>query len=158
MQTDPRWRLALALLSLTGCGYRAGSFSFIGTDYPSKRTSTRCLDLGVGAHSTSRDDAPVVMYAFGNRCDAPLVVDLRAARAWGVVATGDRVPLVPHDPRREIVPKPIAANWAGSAAIEYLPARRGIHLVFIEVCVEVTGIVPDLSASYCFDPRLGASS
>ena len=95
-------RLVLALLCLPGCGYRVNSFEFIAISYPAARVTAGCLDIGVGTHTASRDDAPVVMYALGNRCDAPTVVDLRSVRAWGVVATGERVSLVARDPRREL--------------------------------------------------------
>lgn len=152
-------RLAVAVLLVSGCGYRAGSFRFNGGSYPLGRVTAGCLDVGVGAHLKSRDDAPVVMYALGNRCAAPTLVDLRAIHAWGVVATGDRVPLIPHDPRFELRPRALASSWAGSAAIEYLPAERGVRPVFVEVCVELAGIVPELTGfTRCFDPRTGASS
>lgn len=152
-------RLAVTVLLVSGCGYRAGSFRFVGGAYPPERVTAGCLDIGVGGHLHSRDNAPVVMYALGNRCDAPTVVDLRAIRAWGVAATGEVVPLVPHDPRRELGPRSLASSWAGRAAIEYMPAQRGVRPVFVEVCVELAGIVPELTGfQRCFDPRTGASS
>lgn len=154
-------RLALALL-FTGCSYRAGSFGwfeFVQLTYPAGRVTAGCLDIGVGAHVASRDYAPVVMYAFGNRCDTPVEVDLRGVRAWGVVATGEQISLVAHDPSREIRPRRIAAFWAGSAAIKYLAEQRGIKSVFVEVCVELAWIVPELTNfSRCFDPRRAGAS
>lgn len=149
----------LALLVWSGCSYHAGSFEFIWKSYPTGKVSAGCLDVGVGAHRASRDDAPVVMYALGNRCAAPTVVDLRAVRAWGVVVSGERVALVPHDPRRELGPRTIASSWAGSAAIEYMSAERGVRPIFVEVCVELAGIVPELTGfERCFDPRVGGAS
>jgi len=142
-------------IALAGCGYRAGTYRFIGAEFPAAHARAGCLDIGVGGHQSSRDDTPVVAYALGNRCDMSAEVDLSAVRAWGIVASGERIPLIPRDPRGEIGRREIAATWAGRAAIEYLPAPRGSRPIFVEVCVDLAGIVPELTSfQHCFDPRV----
>jgi hypothetical protein len=148
--------VAVVLPLLAACGYRSGSYRFIGVDFPTTaRHTAGCLDVGIGPHHGSRDFAPVVVYALGNRCDRDIDVDFSAAQVYGETAAGERIPLVARDPRREIGPRTIAASWSGRAAIEYMPAQRGARPVFVAVCVTV----PSLAASQiCFDPGVGGPS
>ncbi|MCW5807957.1 MAG: hypothetical protein KIT31_36735 [Deltaproteobacteria bacterium] len=152
-------RTVLALVLAAGCSYSPGSHRFIGSDFPAARTRAGCLDVGVGPHEASRDDAPVVTYALGNRCDREAFADLHAVRAWGITADGVEVPLVARDPRRELGRREVAASWAGRAAIEYMPAQRGIRPLLLTVCVDVTAALPGAGTRrFCFDPRAGGAS
>jgi predicted dienelactone hydrolase len=125
---------ATAFFVLTGCAYRAGSFDSMNQDFVGTRASAGCLDLAIERRADI-DRGPVVAYSFGNRCDAPALVDL--ADAVVVARTSDDAiqRLTPYDPRQEIVAREIDARAVGGEAIAYVSSAR-----LPELCVDTASI------------------
>lgn len=124
---------ALALIALTGCAYKAGSFKSMVQDFDGTRASAGCLDISVDRRPDV-DRGPVLAYAFGNRCEEPAMVDLADAVVVG--RAGDQIlRLSPFDPREEIVARRIDARAVGGEAIAYVSTAR-----MPELCVDTASI------------------
>jgi len=95
--------------------------------------SLGCI-AGHVARRGDESDGAVIRYAFTNRCDRPVIVDLSSARAVGRDAAGCEHELTVYDPRHEIEPLPIDARSSGSEDIEYLGVA-GRELA--QICVDV---------------------
>jgi hypothetical protein len=136
---------ATAFFVLTGCAYRAGSFDSMNQDFVGTRASAGCLDLAIERRADI-DRGPVVAYSFGNRCDAPALVDL--ADAVVVARTSDDAiqRLTPYDPRQEIVAREIDARAVGGEAIAYEASGAPR-----ELCVDAASIAGLSATSWlCF--------
>lgn len=134
----------LALISVAGCGYRAGSYSYSGREAEGVRLAGGCLDVAVAVHPHSTTTRPVLTYALGNRCDRAVAVDLRRATVWGITAGGERIALRVRDPRGELGARRLAAAWFARLALAY-DAPGSVD----RVCVEVTGIADALAGEAC---------
>lgn len=125
----------LAMVVIAGCSYGPGSFSYPGRTFAGRRASLGCLDLAVDRRADLPDGAAVVAYAFGNRCDRPVVVDLARVPVRGRTVTGDEVPLVPYDPDRELRARSLDARAAGGEALAYPSATR-----LAQICLDTAAI------------------
>ena len=98
------------MLAIAGCAYQPGSFDTWGHDFSGRRSTVGCVDLAIAR----RDHVagPVLAYDFGNRCDAPVTIDLRAIAVVAKTARGD-APMVPYDPGNEIRALPLDGRSAG---------------------------------------------
>ena len=72
----------VSVIACSGCAYKADSFSYASKPFRGVYLSVSCLDLGIERRMTG-DSKNILGYQFGNRCDAPVVVDLAAATVYG---------------------------------------------------------------------------
>src|SRR5258706_2436290 len=128
-------RSLIAAALCAGCAYHPGSFDALTGVFPHTRDTVGCVDIGVGCGRT--DHGAVVAYAFGNRCDRSVVLDLATVRVVGRDADGHERPLAVFDPREEIRPLPLAARWFGEEQIAYNDAETA---PIVTVCVDIGGI------------------
>lgn len=141
---------AVAGLSLAACAYEPGSFRF-GTRTaepagpppgPTSRTTIDCLDLAVSARAAP----PVVAYAFGNRCDHPVVVDL-TARPIARAVDGAAYVLAAFDPDEELRPATLDGRARGHEAIAYPTA-----VALAEICVDAAAVASTTPPSWVCVP------
>ena len=151
-----RAALAAALTSaLVACAaYRPGTFQRT-APAGTAVVEAGCLDVA----ATVTDDAvaawPVVDLQFGNRCDRPVPVDLRAIAASGHTRTGAVVNLVPYDPMAELRPLPLEARSRGRELLQYRD-RRDLGVVgadVVDLCLELGALGGAAAQVRCF-PRL----
>ena len=119
-----------------GCSYHAGSFRDRAGAWPGTTTTVGCIDVAVATADEAGIAGSVVAYAIGNRCAHRVVVDLGAVRAVARDIDGREVTLAAYDPRGELRPLPLNANWSGRARIAY----RGDDATVTSICVDVGGI------------------
>jgi len=134
---------APACLALLGCAYQPGSFHSVMQDFSGQQASVDCLDLSVERRPDLPDHSAVVRYAFGNRCDHPVVVDLGGAAIVGRTAAGQQVQLTAYDPRHEIQVLRIDGRAVGREALAY-PADTPIS----EICIDAASIAHGSSAQW----------
>jgi hypothetical protein len=126
----------LALLVATACaGYQPGSFHGL----HGARYTVGCLDVEVAPHSDPLAEGPAVTIAFGNRCDAATVVDLRAIRATARYSDGFRAPMAPRDPAGVIRPGTLDARLTGREILEYQPLAHHPAQP-VELCLDLAAM------------------
>lgn len=128
-------------LAGAGCSYHAGSFRGPWSEFPSQRVTLGCVDLAVGRDDRGYARGPVVEYAFGNRCDHRVELDLASLRVVSRGVDGELRPLVAYDPRRELRPLPLIALSSGSESIEYRDAYDTPAAAHASICIDVGGAV-----------------
>lgn len=150
--------------SLTGCfaGYEGDTLLRDGTgELHTRGRRLGCLDVRVALIEDRAVEAgwPVVGFDMGNRCDAPVYVDLRRASVTGRLADGRVVRMRPFDPRSEIDAAVLDGRSSAREVIAYIPpagARDGTPARSREVCVDVGGITAaDPAPPVCFETREG---
>lgn len=134
MAHHQRVRIALALALLSGCAYEAGSFRTSGSELVGQQLTLGCLDLAVGRGRDSFAQGALVSFAFGNRCEHGVTVDLVHVRA-----VAHRATLAVWDPRGELAVATLPARSVGREVFEYRGARADEP-----ICVDVGGIDADL--------------
>ena len=134
---------AAALLALAGCAYQPGSFHSVMQDFSGQQTTVDCLDLAVDRRPDLPDGSAVVRFAFGNRCDHPVVVDLASASIIGRTADGQHLQLTAYDPRHEIQSMRIDGRAVGREALAF-PADTTID----EICIDAASIAHGSSAQW----------
>lgn len=138
---------AIWLLAAVGCSYRPGSFEAIGHAFAGQRVTLPCLDVAIAR----RPDGPlgsVIAYELGNRCEAPVTVDLGAATVVGRTRHA-AIALTAYDPRHELRPLSLDGGAVASEAIEY---RALVPVAFGDVCVEAGRIATGAGAWTCVGP------
>jgi hypothetical protein len=133
----------------------AAACSYAPARWPKQPQTIGCIDLSVTPVAELYGRGPVVEYAFGNRCEHPVMIDLASVRAVGRDEHGDERTLAAFDPAHEIRPLPIDGVWAGREQIEYV-AAFGSGQQFVELCVDVGGIdagAPRTERWICTDPQ-----
>lgn len=147
------WRLmhtaGCVVLLATGCAYQAGSFQYGLQTFDGLHVRAGCLDLAIDRRP-DLEQAPVVAYTFGNRCEVPALIDLASAY---VVARSDvaDVALLPFDPRHELGARELDARAVGHEAIAYRAVQPAAT-----VCVDAATVVRIPGPSWtCFEePQL----
>ncbi len=114
-----RW----AILLVAGCAYHPGSYRDYSGPWPGAHVELDCVELSV-----ARGEGSVIQYAFGNRCDHRVLLDLASVRV-----TADGVLQRAFDPRGEIRPLMLPAHFLGREQIEYQPGGQ-------QMCIDVGGI------------------
>ena len=155
-----RGALAGALISaLVGCAaYRPGNLQRLapaGTHV----VETGCLDVAARVTDDAVAAWPVVDLQFGNRCDRPVPVDLRAIAAFGHTRGGVVVNLVAHDPLAELRSLPLEARSRGGELLQYRD-RRDLAVVgpdVIDVCLELGALGGAAPQVRCFPRPLFAA-
>lgn len=149
-----RW-FALPLSLLTACGpapYAAFGIVEAGDLDPRAVRTLGCLDVGAAVLAPAHDgDAALLLLRVGNRCLHPERFDLRAARFYGVTGEGETRPLLPVDPRGELVALQVDAATNGREKIRLRGPEPG---VMRRVCVDFGRTVPSagvVEAATCFE-------
>jgi hypothetical protein len=75
----------------------------------------------VESREDTEAEGPVVRYVFGNRCDAPVVVDLAAIKATVRYRDGHEARMAVFDPQSVIKPGVLEAHTRGWEVLEYQP-------------------------------------
>lgn len=132
--------LGCALLVI-GCAYKPGSLA-PRTDGSGQLATIGCLDVTIGRRA-DHGDWPVLEYAFGNRCDHAVVVDLAWTQVVGRTADGAEVALVPYDPKAEIRVLKLDGRSQGTEALAY-PAEVSLG----QVCVDAASIAQQKPARW----------
>lgn len=155
--------LVAAMLALVGVGcfapYEGGALLRDGAGRvdPQAR-SLGCLDVRVAQIDDPMAEPGwrVVGVDMGNRCDAPVYVDLRRVVVTGRLADGRVVRMNAHDPRAEIDAAVLDGRMRAREVIAYVPPL-GAAGPADEVCVDVGGITgADPVPPVCFGSREGA--
>lgn len=131
---------SLAVLALAGgCwSYKADSFRYPGHRFPGQRVTIDCLDLAIERRVDmviDGNDAAILGYQFGNRCDEPTIVDLVRVPVIGRTVDGDEVTLTPFDPEMQMMALRLDAGSAGGEAIAY-PTTEPLA----QVCADASAI------------------
>jgi hypothetical protein len=121
-------------LTLGGCAYQPDSFSHSPPPYDGVYVTVRCLDLAIRQRADPAPTSNVVEYRFGNRCDAPVILDLAAARVYGE-KDGTATDLMPFDPFHELRELQLDARAVGEELIDY-PSGDALD----DVCVDAASI------------------
>ncbi len=111
------------LLVGSGCAYHPGAYSDYGGRWPGAHVELGCVELAV-----ARGEGSVISYAFGNRCDHRVLLDLASVRV-----TADGVLQRAYDPHGEIEARMLPAHFLGRESIEYQPGGA-------QLCVDVGGV------------------
>jgi hypothetical protein len=127
---------AVIAVAVAGCSYHAGTYADYRGGFPGTRFTTPCLDLAIGPARDPQARGPVVSYAFGNRCDHRVTLDLASVRAIARELDGRQRPLVAYDPRGEIEVATLGALGFGREQIEYVDPVGAAA----EWCVDIGGI------------------
>lgn len=152
-----------ALLSVGAAGcfapYEGGALLRDGTGGADPwARSLGCLDVRVAQIDDPAADPGwrVVGVDMGNRCDAPVHVDLRRVVVTGRLADGRVVRMNAHDPRAEIDAAVLDGRMRAREVIAYVPPI-GTAGPADEICVDVGGITgADPVPPVCFGSREGA--
>jgi hypothetical protein len=140
-----RW---LVFVTLVGCAYTPDSFSSTSHRFPGQHTTVGCLDISVDRRADMQD-AAVLDYQFGNRCNDDVLVDLGSARVVGRTMDGTEIALVAHDPAFEIRATKLPARRVGGEAIAY-PTK----VQLAQVCVDAASLVEAKETRWlCFAGR-----
>jgi hypothetical protein len=96
----------------------------------------------------SREDTvaegPVVRYVFGNRCDAPVVVDLAAIKATVHYRDGREARMNVFDPEGVIEPGVLEAHTRGWEVLEYQPTDPAdLDAVADMLCLDLSRVDRD---------------
>lgn len=143
---DAIQRVLIGSLLLGGCAYQPDSFSYSREPFGGTYVSVSCLDLAI-EHRRQPNARSVISYAFGNRCDEPVIVDLAAARVYGHTADGAAVKLFAFDPFKEIRLMRLDGRAVGREAIEY-PTNQALA----DVCIDAASIAHTSPARWvCFN-------
>jgi hypothetical protein len=138
-----------AYLVLAGCAYQPGSFHSVMQEFPGQQATIDCLDLAVERRPDLPNHSGVVRFAFGNRCDHPVIVDLASAAIVGRTEDGQEIPLTAYDPRHEIQLMRIDGRAVGRETLAF-PADTTIN----EICIDAATIAHGSSAQWmCLDSR-----
>jgi len=130
--------VALIVVAAACQGYRAGAFRGLGHEFTGERLTVGCLDVAIEAVADPAAEGTAVGFTLGNRCDAAVRVDLRAATATVHYRDGRAGPAVPFDPRRELRPAWLEARSIAREVIEYqAPHDAGPPF---EVCLDLARI------------------
>lgn len=148
-----RGALAGALASaLVACAaYRPGTFQQSASPGTAV-VETGCLDVAASLTDDAVAAWPVVDLQFGNRCDRPVPVDLRAIAAFGHARDGALVHLVAYDPLAELRSLPLEARSRGGELLQYRD-RRDLAVVgpdVIDVCLELGALGGAAPQVRCF--------
>jgi hypothetical protein len=108
---------------MAGCSYHAGAYRDLRGPWPGTRVELGCVEMSVW-----RDEGSVITYAFGNKCDHRVLLDLASVRVMS-----DGVVQRAYDPRDEIHAAMLPANFLGRESIEYQPGGS-------QLCVDVGGV------------------
>ncbi len=120
--------------SVVGCAYQAGSFADYQGMSAGNRATFGCIDLAV-ARARDSEEGALIDYFVGNRCDKRVTIDLSHVRVVGRTDAGAEVALTAYDPREELAPKLLNADWSGRARIEYRGAGK-----LASVCVDLAEV------------------
>jgi hypothetical protein len=141
--------LILGSLALGGCAYQADSFSYAREPFSGVYMTVDCLDLAIDRQSRQAASKNVITYAFGNRCNDPVVVDLASVRVFGRADDGTEMQLFAFDPANEIRALRIDGRAVGREAIEY-PSKGTLK----SLCVDAGSIARSSVPRWvCFDDR-----
>lgn len=133
----------VAVVVLSSCAYRPGSFNARKGPFPGKRIITGCLDVAIApAAEASTVGGEVIELNFGNRCDQRVRVDIGAIRVRATLADGLTAPLVPVDPKAEIRPLELDMLATGREVIEYRIANAPVaaSVTVTNACFDVTDL------------------
>jgi hypothetical protein len=141
--------LLLGSLVGVGCAYQADSFSYAHDTFTGVYVTVDCLDLAIDHQQRLAKSRNVITYAFGNRCDEPVVVDLASVKVLGHASDGTEMQLYAFDPAHEIRTMRIDARAVGKEAIEY-PSKASLA----NMCIDVGSITRSRVARWvCFNDR-----
>lgn len=141
--------LLLGSLALGGCAYQADSFSYAREPFSGVYMTVDCLDVAIDHQSRHAASKNVITYAFGNRCDDPVVVDLASVRVYGRASDGTELQLFAFDPDHEIRVMQIDGRAVGREAIEY-PSDQTLK----SMCVDAGSIAHSPVPRWvCFEHR-----
>ncbi len=138
--------LLLALVS-AGCAYQPGSLLAAPSDPSTTVARTLdCLDLSVtlAADEHLPPSSALLDYRFGNRCPAPVSIDLGAAVVTGYAADGTATVLKLKDGQHQVHRGDVDGEHDGSEALRYDAPRGAAGNV--RVCVELGRIAASKSA------------
>lgn len=89
-------------------------------------------------------DGPIVRFVFGNRCDAPVVVDLAAIDATVRYRDGREGRMQVFDPRGVVKPGLLEAHTRGTEVLEYTPVDSDDQAAGArELCLDLTRVDRD---------------
>jgi hypothetical protein len=125
----------MAGVVLSGCAYQPGSFHSAMQSFVGEQATIGCLDLAIDRRPDLPSGDAVISYAFGNRCDHPVIVDLATASVVGRTAEGKELQLAAYDPRHEISMLRIDGRAVGTEAISYVSDSA-----LREICVDAASI------------------
>ena len=141
--------LVLGSLALGACAYQADSFSYAHDPFSGVYTTVDCLDVAIDHHTRRGASKNVITYAFGNRCDDPVVVDLASVRVFGRARDGSEMQLFAFDPAHEIRVLQIDGRAVGREAIEYPSEQR-----LASMCIDAGSIARSSVPRWvCFEDR-----
>lgn len=136
-----RRSLFWVLASLSACGYRAGSFEHAFADFEGRHRTVGCLDVAVAPYEDGATDGPAATFSLGNRCDAPVKVDLQVP-ATVRLADGSATPAAAYDPDGEIEPVLLEGRSVGHEHIEYEPVAETMARP-VKLCFDLTHLNAD---------------
>jgi hypothetical protein len=139
MQVCVRIAALVFAVTLSGCGYKAGSFKSGLRSFEGERNTVGCLDVAVAPLADAEATGPVSAIRFGNRCDAPVVVDIGAIRATAYDPDGRPTRMIPYDPEHAIRPLRMDARMVGGENIEWHQARSGANPP-VRLCLDLAGL------------------
>lgn len=100
--------------------------------------------MAVESREDTEAEGPVVRYVFGNRCDAPVVVDLAAIKATVRYRDGHESRMAVFDPRGVIKPGVLEAHTRGWEVLEYQPIDPADEGAIAEVlCLDLSRVDRD---------------
>ncbi len=134
--TGDSMRLVACAIAIPACAYQPGSFRSDIQEFPGQHSTAGCVDLAVERRADLPDGGIVLSYAFGNRCEEPVLVDLAAVRVFGRAPDGAVIQLSAYDPRREIEPRYLDGAAVGHETVSYLREDT-----FVDVCVDSASVV-----------------
>lgn len=140
--------LLWACLISTGCAYQPGSLLAAPADPSTTVAQTLdCLDLSVtlAADEHLPGSSALVDYRFGNRCKAPVTIDLAAAVVTGYAADGTATVLKLKDGQHQVHPGDLDGEHDGSEALRYDAPKSTADNV--RVCVDLGRIAARESAN-----------
>jgi hypothetical protein len=130
---------AVVPLIAAGClSYTPGSYRDVVRAWPGQRVTLDCLDLAVQVVRDDQVPGPVVEYAFGNRCERDVPVDLGAARVVVRDDDGREHALAAYDPGHELRSVALPARMTGRERVAYDGDFGERDLA--QVCVDVGAI------------------
>jgi hypothetical protein len=150
-------RSSVVALALAACAYQPGSYrvpwtsqlpeaelpAFEPYDFPRQRVTLGCVDFALGRDDwwTTMATGPVIEYAFGNRCEHRVALDLGSVRVVARDRAGNAHELRAYDPHGELRPLPLIATGSGVERIEYRDAALTRADDLPELCADVARVV-----------------
>jgi len=155
MEAPPPSLLSLALLAGCALGnYQRLATAALARNVPwAAARRLGCLDLGV--HLARHPEVPrefaVLQFELGNRCEAPVRVDLTAVRVQARYAGGATVWLPTYDPRAEVRPASLDVRMHVFQPLAYGPGgpERSAPEA---LCVALGRVAPDDPPDDAGDP------